>query len=72
MIELKPCPFCGKPMTMIYNSTDNAFKFSHKRGDDALNCRVVEPIMFEGVSLVDAAEAWNRRADDGTRKTIRK
>ena len=65
MAELKPCPFCGKPMSMIYNSLDNAFKIYHKSSWDISECRVIEPIMFEGISLADATEAWNRRAEDG-------
>lgn len=65
MPELKPCPFCGKPVSMVYNSMDNAFKVYHKRSWDITECRVIEPIMLEGVSLADAAEAWNRRAEDG-------
>lgn len=64
MSELKPCPFCGKPVTMIYNSQDDAFKFYHKSWD-ITECPVIEPIMLEGVSLADAAEAWNRRVEDG-------
>lgn len=65
MAELKPCPFCGKPVSMIYNSLEDAFKFYHKGGTDDMNCRVIEPIRLEGCSLADAAEAWNRRAEDG-------
>ena len=64
--ELKPCPFCGKPVSMIYNSFDNAFKFYHQDGMNDLKCCVVEPIMLKGKSLADAKEKWNRRADDGT------
>ena len=63
MDKLKPCPFCGKSVSMIYNSLDNAFKFYHKNGDDDMNCCVIEPIMIEARSLADAAQKWNRRAD---------
>ena len=63
-MKLKPCPFCGCPVTMIYNSLDNAFKFYHK-GYDEIECRVVEPIMLKARSLADAREVWNRRTDDG-------
>ena len=62
MAELKPCPFCGKPVSMVYNSFDNAFKFYHKRSFDISDCSVIEPIMLEGCSLADAAKAWNRRS----------
>ena len=63
MAELKPCPFCGKPVSMIYNSLENAFKIYHKGMQD--NCNVIDPIKLEGTSLADAREAWNRRAEDG-------
>lgn len=37
MAELKPCPFCGGSVTMVYNSFDNAFKFYHKDCKKAKN-----------------------------------
>jgi hypothetical protein len=61
MADLKPCPFCGKPVSMVYNSFDKAFKFYHKDFADEEWCRVVEPIMLRAVSLTDAAAIWNRR-----------
>ena len=64
MPELKPCPFCGKPVQMFYNSMDNVFKIYHKNGDDEMDCCVIEPIMFDAVSLAEAAKMWNRRLDD--------
>jgi hypothetical protein len=63
--ELKPCPFCGKPVRFIYNSFDDAFKFSHKNGKDEENCCVIGEIWIKGKSLADARERWNRRADNG-------
>ena len=66
MAELKPCPFCGGAVSMLYNSMDNAYKFYHKSGFDSLHCCVLEPIVLHGFcSLAEAAEAWNRRAEDG-------
>ena len=68
MAELKPCPFCGGEMLMVYNSYDHAFKFYHKSSSDKLGCCVLDPIKLDGyafVSLAKAAEAWNRRADNG-------
>ena len=65
MAELKPCPFCGGSVTMVYNSFDNAFKFYHKDCKKGEECRIIEPIMLKGISLAEAAEAWNRRADNG-------
>ena len=63
--ELKPCPFCGGAVSMIYNSFDNAFKVYHKSGFDSAECCVLEPIVLDGLSsLAEAGEAWNRRAED--------
>ena len=75
MIELKPCPFCGKPMTVRYSSRYNAFQFYHA-DDDARCCVLLEPISFKALpmikiaSLADAVAAWNRRADNGARKKL--
>ena len=62
--ELKPCPFCNKPVTFIYNSFDDAYKFSHKYGKDEENCCVIGEIWLKGRSLADARERWNRRGDN--------
>ena len=62
--ELKPCPFCNKPVTFIYNSFDDAHKFSHKYGEDEENCCVIGEIWLKGRSLADARERWNRRGDN--------
>ncbi len=66
MAELKSCPFCGKPVSMVYNSRDNAYKFYHTYTQDSDECYVYEPIMLSGLcSLASAADAWNRRAENG-------
>ena len=62
MIELKPCPFCGAPVTMSYSSRDKTFKIYHSVNDNSY-CNIIEPIMLEAVSLTDAAKAWNRRCE---------
>lgn len=59
--ELKPCPFCGKPMDFIYNSFDDAFKFFHKSAEDEENCCVIGEIWIEAESLADAKKRWNKR-----------
>lgn len=61
MERLKPCPFCGAPVTMSYNSRDRAFKIYHSANDNPY-CYIIGPIMLDAVSLADAAKAWNRRA----------
>ena len=64
MAKLKQCPFCGEPVIMIYNSAEDAFMVYHKNAGYEETCRIIEPIMLIGLSLADAAEAWNRRATE--------
>lgn len=59
--KLKPCPFCGGRVSMVYDSRENSFKFYHINGNKAERCRVKGVIRLRGESLKDAAEAWNRR-----------
>ena len=65
MDRLKPCPFCWKPVSIVYNSLDRVFKVYHTYGDDEYNCCIIDPILIDAVSLKDASDAWNRRADNG-------
>lgn len=61
-IKLKPCPFCGAKVSMTYNSAENTFRIWHI----GISCAVKEPIEIDGVfvkSLAEAAETWNRRAE---------
>ena len=62
--ELKPCPFCGRQVYMVYNSRDNAFKIFHKNVAEEMRCCVIGQIMIKGKSLADAKKAWNRRSSD--------
>ncbi len=64
MERLKPCPFCGAPVTIYHDKQDNTFQIFHL-GNDYFNCFIIGSIMLDAVSLADAAKAWNRRADDG-------
>lgn len=64
MVKLRPCPFCGKPVSLSYASLDHAFKIRHAKSEDSWHCYIIEPIMLDAVSLADAAEAWNRRGDN--------
>ena len=62
--ELKPCPFCGRPVHMIYTSRDNAFKIFHKNVEEEICCCVIDPIMIKGKSLAHAKEEWNMRINN--------
>lgn len=68
MAELKPCPFCGGEMSLVYTSKDNAFYVFHKTARAAENCPIDEMFKITRLkvkSLSCAADAWNRRADNG-------
>ena len=58
--RLKPCPFCGKEMTLISSSQTKQFTFSHK---GLRNCPFYRfEISWEcAKSLKEATELWNRR-----------
>lgn len=60
-MNLKPCPFCGGKVSMVYNSFAHAFRVYHSEKKE---CFIGEPIEIYGPkSLQEAAEAWNRRAE---------
>lgn len=66
-MELKPCPFCGRPVHLTYSSFSDEYHFWHKWREGE-PCPVLEPIVIDGSvakSLQDAEEAWNRRATNG-------
>lgn len=63
MEKLKPCPFCGRKVTVEYWSEDKAFAFWHR--GNAEPC-FIEPIWLsvdKAKSLKEAADFWNRRAE---------
>ena len=67
-IKLKPCPFCGKEMTLLSSrvkrvSVKRAFIFSHK---GLRNCAFYNfEISWETAKSLDEAIAlWNRRANN--------
>lgn len=67
MVDLKPCPFCGGAVNIVYNSLDNSFRVYHNNGMDAIECVVHEPFeidALEVMSLAEARKAWNRRAHE--------
>ena len=64
MSKLKPCPLCGKPVTLNYSSFANAFEIRHANNKASWHCYIIEPFMLDAVSLADATEGWNRRFGD--------
>lgn len=67
MSDLKPCPFCGGEVSIIYKSSDNAFLVFHKGVFDAVACPMLEPFVIDALevmSLAEARKAWNRRAHE--------
>lgn len=60
--KLKKCPFCGKTPKMVVNP--------HKKQEvyfvKCMNKKcAVNPLTDEYKNIVQAADAWNRRADNG-------
>ena len=62
---LKPCPFCGAPLTIDYNMEPhgNGYKiqhtcFAHKLG----NYLACASVVVYGDTKREVAELWNRRA----------
>lgn len=66
MAELKPCPFCGKAVTIFYSSAAQDFYAVHKNELDS-QCIVAMPIPISHrrvlYNMEDAYSAWNRRAE---------
>lgn len=67
MSELKPCPFCGKPVTIYYSSATKGF-FAVHQDEKNSDCILLMPIGIDHnrvlTCLSDAYSAWNRRSDD--------
>ena len=66
MSELKPCPFCGKPVNIYYSSATHGYYAVHSDEQNS-DCIVLMPLGINHhrilLSLADAYEAWNRRAE---------
>lgn len=60
MNDLKPCPFCGREMIMMYSSIRGEYIFSHK---GLRNCPFMSFEIGGSVAstLNEAINLWNRR-----------
>ena len=67
-MELKPCPFCGKPVNIYYSSATKGYYAVHL-DEQHSDCIILMPISVNHnrilLSLSDAYAAWNRRAEEG-------
>jgi len=66
--DLKPCPFCGKPVNIYYSSETKGYYAVHK-DEQKSDCIMLMPASINGhrmlLCLQDAYNAWNRRVNDG-------
>lgn len=62
MTELKPCPFCGEEPEIV--SYISYHKTVYKVRCNNRDCPIIAATL-DYISIEDAIEAWNRRADNG-------
>ena len=64
--RLKPCPFCGGSMTMVYRSASAMYHVYHD--DGGRKCDIAGPFRISisrAKTLKEATEIWNRRWNSG-------
>lgn len=67
MTELKPCPFCGGDAEKRYIKRNKLFaymRFPYNTRYVYVCCKVCGATSIVCVSVENAIEAWNRRADN--------
>lgn len=65
-MEVKPCPFCGGDVEIVFRSASMMYMVYHK--DGGVGCYIAGPFKIPVAyahSLKEATEAWNRRENDG-------
>lgn len=64
-IKLKPCPFCGgKAIIMRLESLETGFVSYYVSHNDPFNCAYAIKQQSASETIQEAANKWNRRADD--------
>ena len=65
MSELKPCPFCGGPATVVRDSIESECEVVYESYYVSHWCRLLSQIRTRGFRTKrDAIDVWNRRAND--------
>ena len=65
-IKLKPCPFCGrKAIVMRLESLETGFVSYYVSHSDIFNCAYEIKQQSASQTMQEAANKWNRRADNG-------
>lgn len=66
-VELKPCPFCGQPVTIYYSSAGGGYYAVHKDEKNS-ECFVLMPLLIDHLRIIrnidEAYEVWNGRATE--------
>lgn len=58
--QLKPCPFCGDTVNIMYNSASNVFHVYHDNEECKFNEFEIDG--YYAKSLSDAYKIWNTRS----------